>query len=73
MARGYKNRNKGYLIIGQAQIAAFLGISLSCLKLWVKNEGFPASKLPNGSWSTTGGLVDAWILARNRAQFAETI
>ena len=71
MSRGYKNRNTGYLLIGRAHIAEALGISPSCLSLWIKNEGFPASKLPNGSWSTTFGLIDAWVLARNKEQFAE--
>lgn len=38
---------------------------------WIHNHGLPACKLPNGNWFITDSLIDAWVIARNRAQKAE--
>ena len=31
---------------------------------WIRKEGFPAARLPDGTWFTTPRLIDAWILER---------
>jgi hypothetical protein len=67
MGRRIKSGN--YLIVGIDNILKALGIkSNKTFYRWVLKHEFPASKLPNGQWSTTQGLIDVWIIARKRTQ-----
>ena len=34
------------------------------VRRWIRNQGFPASRSPTGTYITTHGLIDSWILAR---------
>ena len=53
-----------YLVVGNARIARYLGVSLSCFQNWRKNHAFPVGILPDGRIATTRNLVDQWVLAR---------
>jgi len=49
---------------GLEAIGAAFGRSRWTMARWVKEENFPAGKLPNGEHITTPTLVDQWILQR---------
>ena len=56
-----------YLIKTLNKIAKECGVCEMTIRRWTKQHGFPACKLPNGVWTTTTGLIDSWIVARQRA------
>jgi hypothetical protein len=55
----------GELVIGLSAIGNLFGRSRWTIMRWIKGEGFPACKLPDGSWVTDRELVRRWILARH--------
>ena len=56
--------NGGGAIVGLEQIAALFGKSRWSVARWIRNAGFPAARLPDGTWFTTRSLIDAWVLER---------
>ncbi|MET4686278.1 hypothetical protein [Sinorhizobium fredii] len=56
---------ESYVIIGLESIGRLFGVTGRTIKNWIRKEGFPAARLPDGRWSTTLGNVDRWLLARN--------
>ena len=60
------NKVGHYVFYGLEEIATHMRCSPATVKRWAKEHGFPAMKAPNGSWSTTTGLIDSWVLARYR-------
>ena len=54
----------GKAIVGLEQIAALFGKSRWSVARWIRNAGFPAARLPDGTWFTTPSLIDAWVLER---------
>lgn len=58
----------GVLIEGLPNIAKYVGKSRQTISKWITHEEFPAALLPNGRRATTAGAVDAWIIARHRAE-----
>ena len=53
---------------GIPSIARAVGRSKSTIPRWIKDHGFPACKLPSGTWFTSRTLINNWILARRRTQ-----
>ena len=56
---------------GIPAIAKALGKSESTIWRWIHYHALPACLTPGGTWLTSYGLIDAWILARNNLQFGE--
>lgn len=52
-------------------IAALFGVHYMTIRNWIKKHGFPASRLPDGTYMTTDSLIDSWILARANQQREE--
>lgn len=55
---------KPYLIEGLDNIAAAVNRSDQTVRRWARRHGFPAAKLPGGTWASSTGLIDQWIIAR---------
>ena len=53
---------------GLKQIASYIGHSTDTVRRWHRKHGFPLVRLPNGKYATTQSMIDAWLLARNRAE-----
>lgn len=53
------------VVIGLDQIARLFGRTRQTIARWIRHEGFPAARLPDGVWATTPSLIDSWLLARN--------
>lgn len=47
------------------EIASYMGCSDFTVRAWIRRHGFPAGKMPNGSWVSSTALIDLWILSRN--------
>ena len=52
------------IIVGLDAIGEVFGRSRWTIARWIQDEGFLASKLPDGSWTTTYPLIDQWLLSR---------
>ena len=55
------------IITGLDGIGAIFDRSRWTVRRWIRDEGFPAARLPNGVYFTTPSLIDAWVLARREA------
>ena len=55
-------------IEGLDQIAHFIGHSTDTVRRWHRKHDFPLVRLSNGKYATTQSMIDAWLLARNRAE-----
>ena len=55
------------VILGLANIGKVFGRSRWSIARWIREHGMPAARLPDGTWFTTMGLNEAWIMER-RAQ-----
>ena len=47
-----------------ADIGIEFGKTRQTIARWIKLEDFPASQLPDGTWTTTMGLIETWIDGR---------
>ncbi len=56
--------NSASVIVGLEAIGAQFGRTRWTVRRWIATEGFPASRLPDGAWTTTLTLIDRWILDR---------
>ena len=54
------------VIVGLDAIGAVFGRTRWTIRRWIERESFPASQLPDGTWTTTQGLIEQWLKARNR-------
>ncbi len=54
----------GPVVVGLTNIGRLFGRSRWTIRRWIENEGFLASQLPDGSWTTTYPLIDQWLLSR---------
>ncbi len=52
------------IVIGLDAIGGLFGRSRWAVARWIRSEGFPAARLPDGTWFTTPTLIDAWVLER---------
>ncbi len=52
------------VIVGLEAIGEVFGRTRWTIRRWIEREGFPASRLPDGTWTTSQTLIDAWLLAR---------
>ncbi len=53
------------MLYGMPKICVYMGCTDTTLRSWIRKHGFPASKMPNGSWASSTALIDLWILSRN--------
>ena len=53
-----------HILVGLDAIGAAFQRSRWTIRRWVDTEEFPASQLPDGSWTTTYTLIDQWLLSR---------
>jgi predicted DNA-binding transcriptional regulator AlpA len=58
-------------LIGVRKICAYVQISPHTFFRWQREHGFPATRTPGGRWMTSKGLIDTWIIARDKAQRVE--
>ena len=68
----YRNREELHLLIGVRKIIRYMGISAKTFYAWVKQYGFPASRLPDGRWVTSPTLIDGWVGSLRKAQTDRT-
>ena len=61
-----KNSNRN-MLEGLPSIATFLGKGIGTTRRWIRDEGLPATKLPNGRWLTHKALILQWIYAGHQA------
>ena len=52
------------ILIGLDDIGAAFQRSRWTIRRWISEHGFPAAQLPDGTWATTHGLVERWLLSR---------
>jgi len=52
------------VIVGLEAIGAVFGRTRWTIRRWIERESFPASQLPDGTWTTTKSLVEQWIQGR---------
>ena len=52
------------IVVGLDAIGKLFSRSRWAIARWIRNEGFPAARLPDGTWFTTPTLIDAWVLER---------
>ncbi len=50
------------------EIARVVGRSRATIMRWIHEHGFPACKLPSGTWFTSRSLINQWIITRAEAQ-----
>jgi len=67
-----KNRPNSYLVFGARPISELLGVSVSTMYKWYYLHGLPIAKTPSGKWVCSKGIIDAWIIARNKIQKENT-
>ena len=56
------------LIIGLVAISKMFSRHRETISRWVRTEGFPAAKMPNGEYVTSPTLVDEWLRLRCQAR-----
>jgi hypothetical protein len=49
------------ILRGLDQIGRFVGYGPAAIRRWVANENFPARRLPDGSWLSSGSAITKWI------------
>jgi len=54
------------VIVGLESIGEVFGRTRWTIRRWIDQESFPASRLPDGTWTTTQSLVEQWIQGRGR-------
>ncbi len=52
----------GPIVVGLTEIGNLFGRSRWTIRRWIDTEAFPASQLPDGSWTTSLTLVDRWLM-----------
>ena len=56
------------VIVGLEAIGAVFGRTRWTIRRWIEREGFPASQLPDGTWTTTQSQIEQWLKARMAKQ-----
>jgi hypothetical protein len=51
-------------VVGLDAIGELFGQSRYTIRRWIEHQDFPASRLPDGSWTTSHSLIDGWLMAR---------
>ncbi len=57
-------RPAGPVFVGLDAIGELFGRSRDTIRRWIYHQGFPASQLPDGSWTTSLTLIDGWLMER---------
>jgi hypothetical protein len=57
-------QSSGAVIVGLDEIGNLFGRSRWTIARWIRTQGFPAARLPDGKWFTTMGLIEAWTMER---------
>ncbi len=65
---GHHNMNTPPIIVGLDAIGAAFGRTRWTIRRWIEHEDFPASRLPDGTWTTSQSLIDQWLTARMAKQ-----
>jgi hypothetical protein len=52
------------VIVGLEAIGAVFGRTRWTIRRWIEREGFPATQLPDGTWTTTQSLIEQWLRDR---------
>jgi len=55
-------------VVGLDAIGELFGRSRYTIRRWIQHQAFPASKLPDGTWTTSYSLIDGWLTARAAEQ-----
>jgi hypothetical protein len=55
-------------VVGLDAIGELFGRSRHTIRRWIEHQDFPASRLPDGSWTTSHSLIDGWLMARATKQ-----
>jgi hypothetical protein len=50
------------ILRGLDQIGRYVGFGPAAVRRWVASEDFPARRLPDGSFISSGSAITAWIL-----------
>lgn len=50
-------------LVGLDQIGRYLQVHRRTAGRWIHEYGLPAMQTPAGTWMTTTGLIDLWVLA----------
>ncbi len=56
------------VIVGLDAIGAIFSRTRWTIRRWIDHEDFPASRLPDGTWTTSQTLIDAWLQSRMAKQ-----
>ncbi len=55
---GHRNMNTPPVIVGLDAIGAIFGRTRWTIRRWIERERFPASQLPDGTWTTTQSQIE---------------
>lgn len=56
------------LLKGVRQICAYCRVAPKTWYGWLREHGFPASRLPDGRYVTSMALIDDWVRSLSRQQ-----
>ncbi len=59
----------GPVVVGLDNIGKLFGRNRRTIRRWIEHEDFPASCLPDGTWTTSYSLIDNWLLGRIEDQW----
>jgi len=62
LQHGYQDMNA--VIVGLDAIGTVFGRTRWTIRRWIDQESFPASQLPDGTWTTTQSLIEQWLRDR---------
>ena len=58
------DRRRKREVVGLEAIGAIFGRTRWTIRRWIEREGFPASQLPDGTWTTTQSQIEQWLRDR---------
>ncbi len=56
------------VIVGLEAIGAIFGRTRWTIRRWIERDEFPASQLPDGTWTTTQSQIEQWLRGRMAKQ-----
>lgn len=62
---GQPSNPETYIVMGLENIAKLFGVTTRTIQNWIRKEGFPAARLPSGTWCITIGNLNMWLMERN--------
>jgi len=60
----WQNSPQSFVVTGLDEIGTVFGRSRWTIRRWIAWEGFPAAKLPDGTWVVTLAAIDRWLTDR---------